>query len=255
MSRSARIHRHLQSNVVGYVALFVALSGTAIALPGKNKVDSNDLKRGAVKARALAKNAVKARAIRTGAVTTPKLRSGAVDADKLAPGSVGTGSLADSAITSPKLANDSVVRRTILQGTVNGVKIANGAITPRTIRDGSLLAEEFAPGQLSDGFVLTGVGPGPYPLPPLQRPGRLLVIVAVRGTECGAPPGESCSISAELNGVPIEHASVAVTPEELPGDKILFGIAPVEPGQNAITLQWGHVFTFREIRIAGVLLQ
>ena len=38
MAPSQGIRRHLQSNAIAYVALFVALSGTAIALPGKNKV-------------------------------------------------------------------------------------------------------------------------------------------------------------------------------------------------------------------------
>ncbi len=50
---------HLRANVVGYVALFVALSGTAIALPGKNTVDSGDIKEKTVKTSDLAPKAVK----------------------------------------------------------------------------------------------------------------------------------------------------------------------------------------------------
>ena len=34
---------HIRSNVVGYLALFVALSGTAAALPRTNTVDSRDI--------------------------------------------------------------------------------------------------------------------------------------------------------------------------------------------------------------------
>ena len=44
---SGRIRQHIRSNVVGYVALFVALSGTAYAidgpLPGQNQVGSEDM--------------------------------------------------------------------------------------------------------------------------------------------------------------------------------------------------------------------
>jgi len=47
--------------LVSMVALTVAVSGTALALPGKNSVKSNDIAPGAVKTRNLAKNAVKAK--------------------------------------------------------------------------------------------------------------------------------------------------------------------------------------------------
>ena len=44
--------------VVGVVALIAALSGTAIALPGKNTVDSGDIKKGAVKTSDIARGTV-----------------------------------------------------------------------------------------------------------------------------------------------------------------------------------------------------
>ena len=55
-----RIRQHLRSNVVGYIALFVALSGTAWAASelSKNEVKSRHIKNGAVKKRDLAKNSV-----------------------------------------------------------------------------------------------------------------------------------------------------------------------------------------------------
>ena len=45
--------------VVGVVALIAALSGTAIALPGKNTVDSGDIKKGAVKTSDIARGTVR----------------------------------------------------------------------------------------------------------------------------------------------------------------------------------------------------
>jgi hypothetical protein len=58
---------------VAFIALLAALSGTAVALPGKNTVDSGDLKKNAVKTRDIARNAV----------TTPKIRNGAVNSRKV----------------------------------------------------------------------------------------------------------------------------------------------------------------------------
>ena len=106
ISPSERIRRHLQTHIVAYLALFVALGGTAVALPGKNTVKLNDIARGAVKGKSLAADAVKKRKIRNAAVvnakladravTAPKLADGLVSAQKLAAGAVGTGALADS---------------------------------------------------------------------------------------------------------------------------------------------------------------
>ena len=44
--------------VVGFIALVAALSGTAVALPGVNLIDSGDIKNGQVKRKDIAKNAV-----------------------------------------------------------------------------------------------------------------------------------------------------------------------------------------------------
>ncbi len=56
--RISRISNHLRSNVVGYAALFVALSGTAWAangpLAGKNTVGSSDIINGEVRAKDVA---------------------------------------------------------------------------------------------------------------------------------------------------------------------------------------------------------
>ena len=55
------VRDHLRHNVVGYIALFCfVLGGTAIALPGKNKVNSADIKPNAVHSSDLARKAVTA---------------------------------------------------------------------------------------------------------------------------------------------------------------------------------------------------
>lgn len=46
-----RFGSHLRHHSVAYGALFVALGGTALALPGRNTVDSGDIKTNAVKSR------------------------------------------------------------------------------------------------------------------------------------------------------------------------------------------------------------
>ena len=171
MKPSERIRHHLQSHVVAYLALFVALSGTALALPGKNKVKSNDIARSAVKGKAIADRAV----------GKAKLRDGAVSSSKLGAGAVISAALADGAVTAPKLAEDSVTRGKIVQGSINGGKIANGAIDSAKVDDGSLLGEDFAPGQLSDGFATRGS------LSRSDRPRSTQRFTTVRRAGCSSP--------------------------------------------------------------------
>jgi hypothetical protein len=68
-----RFGTHLRGNVVGYVALFVVLGGSAVALPGKGVIDKNDLR----------KNVVKAKNIKANAVTNPKIATNAVTGAKV----------------------------------------------------------------------------------------------------------------------------------------------------------------------------
>jgi hypothetical protein len=69
--------------VVAFVALLAALSGTAVALPGTNTVDSGDIKQGAVKTKDIANGAVTTKKLKNGAVATKKLKNGAVNSQKV----------------------------------------------------------------------------------------------------------------------------------------------------------------------------
>lgn len=91
--------------VISVVALVFALAGSAIALPGKNNVDANDIKKNAVKTKALKNGAVKKSKLGNGSVTTAKLADGAVTTPKIAANAVDSGRIADNAVTSAKVAN------------------------------------------------------------------------------------------------------------------------------------------------------
>ena len=87
------ISNHIRAHVVGYAALFVALSGTAYAidgpLAGQNQVGSADI----------INNEVQSADIRDANVTFSDLRSDAVTAGKIADGAVGGAAVADDSLT------------------------------------------------------------------------------------------------------------------------------------------------------------
>jgi hypothetical protein len=75
-----RILNHLKGNVVGYVALFIALGGTsyaAVRLPA-GSVGAKQLKNGAVGYKQLAKQGVGTRALKNHAITPQKLGTGSI---------------------------------------------------------------------------------------------------------------------------------------------------------------------------------
>jgi hypothetical protein len=77
-----RLKDHLRTHAIAYVALFIVLGGSAVALPGKNSVDSGDIKKRAVKSKDIAKQAVKSKNLADAAVTTAKLTGEAVTGAK-----------------------------------------------------------------------------------------------------------------------------------------------------------------------------
>jgi hypothetical protein len=79
--------------VVALIALIAALTGSAIALPGKGSVDKGDL----------AKGSVTKKAIKNGAVTGKAIKAGAVTEAALADNAVTTAKIADNAVTDAKV--------------------------------------------------------------------------------------------------------------------------------------------------------
>jgi hypothetical protein len=95
---SSRISGHLRGNVVGYVALFIALSGTVYAA---EKIDSKDIRAGAVKSKQVANDGIKSKDLRDGrAVKSRDVKDGSLggsDIDEASLGTVPRAATADSA--------------------------------------------------------------------------------------------------------------------------------------------------------------
>jgi hypothetical protein len=99
---SARIRQHIRSHYVGYLSLFVALSGVAYAadgpLPGQDQVGSADI----------IDTEVKAPDIGLGAVRSDEVLDESLGADDIAAGAIGSSEVGSNALTGLDLAGDSV---------------------------------------------------------------------------------------------------------------------------------------------------
>jgi hypothetical protein len=109
---------------VAFVALLAALSGTAVALPGKNTVDSGDLKKGAVKNRDVAKNAVTGTKVKNSSLTGSDVRNGSLtgsDVSRLTGGDVNDDSLTGADLNESALAKVPSATTADTAAAVNGL--------------------------------------------------------------------------------------------------------------------------------------
>jgi hypothetical protein len=122
-SRSAR--QFIRSNIVGFVALFVALGGVAwgASTAPKNSVVSKSIKNGQVKSADLAKKAVKAANLAPNAVSGAAVADGSLTGADVQDGSVATADLAANAVTGAKLDVNDVIPAL-------GIRRAFGSATP-----------------------------------------------------------------------------------------------------------------------------
>ena len=95
-----RISRHLRSNVVGYVALFIALGGVTYAA-------------------GLARDSVKAKQIKTGAVRSDEAKDESLTGTDLANGSVTGADLGDGSVTGADVEDDSLTGADVNEATLN----------------------------------------------------------------------------------------------------------------------------------------
>lgn len=103
-----RIRRPSPAGLISAIALVAAMSGTAVALPGSGNVDSNDIKRGAVKTQALHHRAVTTQKINRQAVRGGKIARNAVKGGKIRNGAVKSQKILDGAVVASKVANDAI---------------------------------------------------------------------------------------------------------------------------------------------------
>jgi len=102
---SGRLKVPQPAMVVALVALFVSIGGVGYAA---SKIDTDDIKNGAVTKEKIGKSAVTTGKIQRQAVKTEKLDFQSVTEDNLGSNSVTTGKLADQGVTNGKLAAGAV---------------------------------------------------------------------------------------------------------------------------------------------------
>jgi hypothetical protein len=164
--------------IISFIALAVAITGTASALEGANSVRSDDIARNAVKSPDIAPNAVNSSELAGNAVKSPEVALGAIGTSELANGAIGNEDLS-AALANETLTSGSRVTMTL--GEPSRVLLDNGTfrlvascgengfglISIETTQPGSAFAAEHFSGAMGDHFKVSqsSFGPGTHPDP------------------------------------------------------------------------------------------
>ncbi|HET9676461.1 MAG TPA: hypothetical protein VFP21_03030 [Solirubrobacterales bacterium] len=125
MTSKTRSFRPSPALVISCLALFLALTGSALAV-------------------GLAKNSVRSAQIVDGSVRTVDLRDNAVNAQKIAPDSVGSEEIAENAVASPEVAPESLTSQDLGDASVTSSEVADQSLTASDLGPNSVAASELA---------------------------------------------------------------------------------------------------------------
>jgi hypothetical protein len=126
-SKTSKIRRPSPALILSCVALFMALTGSALAV-------------------GVAKNSIRSAQIADGTVRTIDLKDNAVSAPKIAANSVGAEEIAENAVSSSKVAPDSLTSQ----------DLAPSSVTSSEVADQSLTSDDLAPNSVGSSEIQTG---------------------------------------------------------------------------------------------------
>jgi hypothetical protein len=172
--QSSRIRAHLRNNVIGYVALFVALStGTAYATHpgGTNTISTDDIIDGEVRQPDIQNGAIttadisNSNGVRSedvlddtdplGGLAAVDLGPASVGSSELAPGAVGSGAVQDGSLVGADLANLAVGAAQLADGAVTNSKLGTFSVSNSKIITSAVTSNKIATSAVTQSDIAT----------------------------------------------------------------------------------------------------
>jgi len=122
-------------NVTATVAVFLAMSGAAVAVTTAPK------------------NSVTSPSIKDGEVNAPDLRGGAVTAAKIRPGSIGSGKVIDGSLSGVDIRDDTLDQNKLMAASVDTDELAIGSVTAEKVHTGAVGSRELGANVVGAGAV------------------------------------------------------------------------------------------------------
>jgi hypothetical protein len=125
MTAKTRPFRPSPAMIIACLALFIAFSGSAIAV-------------------GVGKNSVRSAQIVDGTIRTVDVRDNAVKSAKIAPNAVGANQIAENAVSSLKVEDESLTTSDLGAASVTSSEIADGSVASADVANQSLTADDLA---------------------------------------------------------------------------------------------------------------
>ena len=136
MTKSSRIINHIKSSIVGYLALFLVLSGTAYAA---DTVFSTDIVDGEVKSVDVADNGL----------TGVDIADNGVTGVDVANSTLSGADVTDNSLSGADVTNNSIAGADVTDNSLSGIDVTNNSLTGADVTDNSLTGADIAESTLS----------------------------------------------------------------------------------------------------------
>ena len=215
MTSKTTVGEYLRTHVLGLIAIFVALTGTALATAPNDPVATGESAKAQVTNKKFKKLKQRVRALEgklatpatgdlTGTYPNLSIANNAVGSAKIANNAVGTAKIADNAVTTAKIADDAVTNAKIADDAVTTAEIADNAVTTAEIADAAVSGDKLqvdAVGSREFGAVTTRVGTA------VSVPGNSVEFVNTTAA-CNAGEEDLSGLAAWLGNLGDEDLSI-----------------------------------------------
>jgi hypothetical protein len=146
MSRSSRIVKHFKSSIVGYIALFMVLSGTAYAA---NTVFSADIVDGEVKSVDVADNGLTSVDVATNSLTGADVTDNSLSGTEVTDNSLSGTDVTNNSLTGTDVTDNSLTGTDVTNNSLTGADVTNNSLSGADVTDNSLAGADVTNNSLT----------------------------------------------------------------------------------------------------------
>lgn len=148
---------HVRRQAVAYLALFVALTGTAIA--AGPSITGGNVRDGTLSGLDVGDGSLSSIDVKNGSLTGADVKFGSLDGTDVRNSGLTGSDVRDRALGTKDLRRGAVTGAEVKDETLNGADVADESLTSADVTNGSLTARDFKPGELTR--PTTAPGPAP----------------------------------------------------------------------------------------------
>jgi hypothetical protein len=146
MSKSSRIIKHIKSSIVGYLALFLMLSGTAYAA---DTVFSTDIVDGEVKSVDVADNGLTGVDVANGSLTGTDVANDTLTGVDVADNTIASADVTNNSLSGVDVADNTIASADVTNNSLSGADVADNTIASADVTDNTIASADVTNNSLT----------------------------------------------------------------------------------------------------------